>query len=166
MENDAAACQCRCRLGANLFVETAKRKVRPVGKMGFDTKSIKDAREFARYIPCAIDNDPIGSLCQIKRLIRGNGMFRKARHLRYLRPASSGDQKPLRRDFPLANTNAVGPANDATPLDQFNPGIGQQRSVNGFKSVQFAVLGVDQRRPVMTIHTQLPAVTAGIFNLG
>ena len=63
-------------------------------------------------------------------------------------------------------TNAFGPANDATPLDQFNPGIGQQRSVNGFKPVQFAVLGVDQRRPVMTIHTQLPAVTAGIFNLG
>ena len=166
MENDSAACQCRRRLGPNFFVKSAKWQLRPVDKMGFDTEAIKNAREFARYVPRAIDNDPIGSLSQIKRLVRGNGVFRKARHLGYLRPATGGDQKPFRRDLSLADTNAVRPADDAAPLDQFNPGIGQQRSVDGFKAVQFAVLGVDQRRPVMTIHTQLPAITGGIFDFG
>ena len=93
-------------------------------------------------------------------------MIGKPRHIGNQWPAACRHKDPFRGKPSCAHKHIMRPGDGSATLYQINAGVGQQGSVDSFKTVKFTVLGVDQRRPVMTINTHLPPESGSVLRLG
>ena len=148
-------------MGANVGVETPQEQGAAVELGHARAQAVEDAGEFHCYIAPPYDNQAFGKALQVKYLVGGDRVF-AAGEIRYMGPATGGNQDFFRRVSALAHSDGMGIDNMAAPLNHLGLDPGQQVVIDGIEPGNLGFLVVAQGGPVEGRCGAVPAEVTGV----
>ena len=162
---DAALLQFGAQVIAHLVVKAAQDVVAAIDQRHLGAEPVEDAGKLDGDVAAALDQDALGQLLQMERLVRGDHMLAALDVLAERGPAAGGNQDMFRAHRLAGRDELDGVRIDdhRTALGDLDLGAIEIGGVGLLEPVDLLVLVGDQRRPIELRLGHRPAEARGIL---
>ena len=165
VQADALVGQRLVQRAAQILVEAAQGQVLAQDQVHLGAEAGEDAGEFHRDIAAADDGDARRHGLQVEGVVRDDAMLR-AREVGPDRAAAGGNHDAFGGDALAAHLQRVRVDEGGARLEHGAAGAVHQLAVDAVQPADLAVLGGDQRGPVVPAGGDVPAETVAVGRAG